>query len=457
MKKVSFAFSIVLMASLLLAACGGGGGANGTPGALGTSDVGTIPETGMTATADMGGGLDTTPTMMVTEPAVSTATSAAPMATSTMAGGAGAATGTPAAGAAVDVSNQPDRLSALLGYEVRNQNGDVIGEVNGLLVNRSAAVSKDMSEDSTDKDTKSTPAAGTTSTPAAGSTSAAPATVTTGQGSAQVSYVVVELNEVFNGGVTGTDTTAGTGTLATKTPAAGATAMPATTQTASGLAGDDTGTGTVMAGDEVILPMTAFEPLMVGSTTASDDSEDPALMLTVDEQVLATAPIFDRDTLDFAATTWDTDFQAFWSGQGLSISATGDETMANTETVLIEDGFGPVGATNTNGEKLGEVEDFILNPTTGEFRYAILAAGGFLGLGEKYIPVPMNMVNWVADDDVTADRDVTDIGQVLINVPEDAFENAPSFDAMDGFDTSAADWDTAIESYWQAFDMGTTK
>jgi hypothetical protein len=216
------------------------------------------------------------------------------------------------------------------------------------------------------------------------------------------------------------------------------------------------------AGDELLVPLAAFETLMVGdarmsSTTGSSDN--PALALKIDDQALASAPVFDRDSLDFTAATWADQFQAFWSGQGFGIPVTGDaqDNMAGAgmQTVLFEDGFGPIDATNPNEEDLGEVEDFIIDPATGQFNYTVLATGGFLGLGEKYVLLPMQLVSWVVDDNAATDRDIKDLGKVMINLPEDALKTAPTFDSLKDLDTSAAGWDSDIQSFWKTYSPGT--
>lgn len=40
------------------------------------------------------------------------------------------------------------------------------------------------------------------------------------------------------------------------------------------------------------------------------------------------------------------------------------------------------------GEKIGEVEDVILDKQSNEVMFAVLSFGGFLGIAEKYHPVP---------------------------------------------------------------------
>ncbi len=46
-----------------------------------------------------------------------------------------------------------------------------------------------------------------------------------------------------------------------------------------------------------------------------------------------------------------------------------------------------------SGNKIGEVEDVILDKQTNSILFAVISFGGFLGMGEKYHPVP-----WAALD-----------------------------------------------------------
>lgn len=45
---------------------------------------------------------------------------------------------------------------------------------------------------------------------------------------------------------------------------------------------------------------------------------------------------------------------------------------------------------NKEGTQLGSIEDLVFDPKTGTIRYAALARGGVLGIGEKLVAVPWN-------------------------------------------------------------------
>ena len=43
---------------------------------------------------------------------------------------------------------------------------------------------------------------------------------------------------------------------------------------------------------------------------------------------------------------------------------------------------------NTDGERLGEIHDIMLDKRSGKIAYALMSFGGFLGIGERYHPLP---------------------------------------------------------------------
>lgn len=70
-----------------------------------------------------------------------------------------------------------------------------------------------------------------------------------------------------------------------------------------------------------------------------------------------------------------------------------------------------------SGEDLGELEDLLINPQTGKVDYAVLGRGGFLGIGEKLVPVP-----WKAFSVNTTGDEFT------LNIDKDQLKSAPTTD-----------------------------
>lgn len=72
---------------------------------------------------------------------------------------------------------------------------------------------------------------------------------------------------------------------------------------------------------------------------------------------------------------------------------------------------------NNNGEKLGSIDDLMIDKRSGQVRYATLEFGGFLGMGTDRYPIPWSMLQY----DTTLDG---------YRVPLDKaqLENAPHYD-----------------------------
>ena len=75
---------------------------------------------------------------------------------------------------------------------------------------------------------------------------------------------------------------------------------------------------------------------------------------------------------------------------------------------------------NTAGDKIGHVEDVVLDKTSDNIMFAALGFGGVLGMGEKYFPVPWSLL------DYSPDR-----GGYVVPVTKDALKNAPAYDLND--------------------------
>lgn len=73
------------------------------------------------------------------------------------------------------------------------------------------------------------------------------------------------------------------------------------------------------------------------------------------------------------------------------------------------------------GKDLGKVEDVVVDMETGKVRYAAIAFGGFLGLGDKLFAVPFHSLKLHHNP-----GDKTQ--HFELNVDKKALENAPGFD-----------------------------
>ncbi|MEJ8810323.1 PRC-barrel domain-containing protein [Variovorax ureilyticus] len=49
---------------------------------------------------------------------------------------------------------------------------------------------------------------------------------------------------------------------------------------------------------------------------------------------------------------------------------------------------------NSSGDRLGTIDDLMIDKVSGQVRYAIMAFGGFLGIGTETHPVPWSMLKY---------------------------------------------------------------
>jgi sporulation protein YlmC with PRC-barrel domain len=83
---------------------------------------------------------------------------------------------------------------------------------------------------------------------------------------------------------------------------------------------------------------------------------------------------------------------------------------------------------NKQGERLGRIDDVVLN-RDGSLNYAVIAHGGFLGIGDNHVAVPFDRLTFDAERQ----------GAVL-DVTRDNLENARRFEYRDGTWPNRVDW-----------------
>src|SRR3569832_735344 len=75
---------------------------------------------------------------------------------------------------------------------------------------------------------------------------------------------------------------------------------------------------------------------------------------------------------------------------------------------------------NTAGDKIGHVEDVVLDKQSDHIMFAALGFGGVMGIGEKYYPVPWSLL------DYNEDR-----GGYVVPLTKERIEKAPAYDLKD--------------------------
>jgi sporulation protein YlmC with PRC-barrel domain len=70
---------------------------------------------------------------------------------------------------------------------------------------------------------------------------------------------------------------------------------------------------------------------------------------------------------------------------------------------------------DTSGAKIGQIEDVVLDKQSNNIMFAVVGFGGFLGMSEKYHPLPWESLNYDEDE-----------GAYIVNYTRAQLEAAPA-------------------------------
>ena len=65
-----------------------------------------------------------------------------------------------------------------------------------------------------------------------------------------------------------------------------------------------------------------------------------------------------------------------------------DVTSITSGSLIAAEKVNGTSVYNTAGDKLGSIDDIMLDKNSGRAIYAVMSFGGFLGMGEKFHPLP---------------------------------------------------------------------
>ncbi|GBR11790.1 PRC-barrel domain-containing protein [Acetobacter oeni] len=90
-----------------------------------------------------------------------------------------------------------------------------------------------------------------------------------------------------------------------------------------------------------------------------------------------------------------------------------------------------------SGERLGTISNFMVNKQTGQVAYAIMSFGGFLGMGNKYHPLPWKNLNYDPER-----------GGYVVDLMPEQLKRAPAYDADDVPNWANPSYRAGIDDYY---------
>jgi hypothetical protein len=91
-----------------------------------------------------------------------------------------------------------------------------------------------------------------------------------------------------------------------------------------------------------------------------------------------------------------------------------------------------------DGERIGSIERVMLDKRSGQVSYAVLAFGGFLGIGHDHYPLSWNTLKYN-----------TDLGGYQVGVTEDELTRAPKYAEEEQWDWSDPDRTRLVDDYYK--------
>ena len=113
-----------------------------------------------------------------------------------------------------------------------------------------------------------------------------------------------------------------------------------------------------------------------------------------------------------------------------------DVTRISPNTLIAADRVEGTDVYNRSGEKLGTVDDIMIDKVSGKAIYAVMSFGGFLGIGEKYHPLPWSTLTY---DEAK--------GGYVVDLDKKVLEDAPTYDIDEDFRWTP-DYGRRVDKYY---------
>lgn len=112
------------------------------------------------------------------------------------------------------------------------------------------------------------------------------------------------------------------------------------------------------------------------------------------------------------------------------------DTSLSTRDVISSERVEGTKVYNNAGEKLGSIDDLMIDKRSGQVRYAVLEFGGFLGMGTDRYPLPWNMLKYD-----------TAVEGYVVPLDKDRLEGAPRY-PQDEPPEYTEDYGRRVNTYW---------
>jgi hypothetical protein len=116
------------------------------------------------------------------------------------------------------------------------------------------------------------------------------------------------------------------------------------------------------------------------------------------------------------------------------------ETLTEKEThrLIAADKVEGTVVRNPAGDKLGSIENVMIDKLTGKVAYAVMSFGGFLGMGNRHHALPWDVLKYDSN-----------LGSYVVNLDKRQLENAPTFEDAETVNWEDEIWGRKVHDYYK--------
>jgi hypothetical protein len=108
-----------------------------------------------------------------------------------------------------------------------------------------------------------------------------------------------------------------------------------------------------------------------------------------------------------------------------------------TSTLISSDKVEGTAVYNRAGEKLGSIHTLMIDKRSGKVAYAVMSFGGFLGIGDRYHPLPWSVLDYE-----------TSQGGYVVDLDRSKLEGAPTYGTSETPNWSDRRWGQQVHDYY---------
>ncbi len=118
----------------------------------------------------------------------------------------------------------------------------------------------------------------------------------------------------------------------------------------------------------------------------------------------------------------------------------GEVPREETATLIASDKVEGTAVYGPDADKIGRIENLMIDKWTGKVAYAVLSFGGFLGMGHDHYPLPWSMLKY---DEKR--------GGYRVNITREQLENAPRYHEDERWDWASPEYPRQVDTHYRPF------